>query len=142
MGRGGVRGGGGAPPRTALVVEGVSEWRDSTRDILERHGFQVLMSVDGDDALALSRSHVAHIDLLLTDVVMPTMQGPELADALRVDRPGMAVVYKTAYARHTLAELGIRPVMLLEKPVDEAELLDMLACVMPEVSDRSSRSAC
>ncbi len=47
-------------------------------------------------------------------VVMPTMQNPELADAIREERPGLAVLHKTAYARHTLAELGIWPVMLLE----------------------------
>jgi two-component system, cell cycle sensor histidine kinase and response regulator CckA len=134
--------GAGARTRTALVVEGVAEWRDTTRAMLERHGYKVLMSVDGDQALAVSRTFDDHIDLLLTDVVMPTMQGPELADAIRADRPSLAVIYKTAYARHTLAELGIRPVMLLEKPVDETELIDTLARVLPDAPGRTSRYAC
>ena len=131
----------GARMRTALVVEGVAEWRDTTRAILERQGFQVIMSADGDQALAVSRTFDDDIDLLFTDVVMPTMQGPELADALRADRPALAVIYKTAYARHTLAELGIRPVMLLEKPVDEAELIETVSRVLPDTPDRSSRDA-
>jgi len=130
-----------ARSRTALVVEGVPDWRDPTRAMLERQGFRVLMCGDGPSALEQSRSFHGPLDLLLTDVVMPSMQGTDLADAIRIERPGIAVIYKTAYARHTLAELGIGPVMLLEKPVEESALLDALARVLPDAPDRSSRHA-
>jgi CheY-like chemotaxis protein len=123
------------------VVEGVPDWRDSIRDMLERLGFRVLMCADGRSALKQSRSIHAEIELLVTDVVMPTMEGTELADAIRIDRPGIAVIYKTAYARDTLAEHGIRPAMLLEKPVEEAALLDALARVLPNAAHRGSRHA-
>jgi CheY-like chemotaxis protein len=124
------------------VVEGVAEWRDATREMLERQGFRVLMCADGPSALEQSRTFHADLELLLTDVVMPTMQGTELADAIRIDRPGIAVIYKTAYARQTLGEHGLRPVMLLEKPLEEADLLDALARVLSDASVRSSRRAC
>jgi hypothetical protein len=123
------------------VVEGVADWRDVTRDMLERQGFRVLMCADGPSAIERSRSFHADLDLLLTDVVMPTMQGTELADAIRIDRPGIAVIYKTADARQTLAEPGLRPVMLLDKPLEETALLDALARVLPAASDRGSRHA-
>jgi len=126
---------------TALVVEGVPDWRDPIRAMLERQGFGVLMCADGPSALERSRSFHAEIELLVTDVVMSTMEGTELADAIRIDRPGIAVIYKTAYARDTLSEHGIRPAMLLEKPVEEAALRNALARVLPDASQRRSRHA-
>jgi len=133
--------GAGTPAKTALLVEGVAEWRDSTSEMLERHGFHVLVAQDGGSALRLSRGFEGVLDLVLTDVVMPDMQGTELADAVGLDRPGVVVIYKTAYARRTLAELGLRPTVLLEKPFDEAQLLEALARSLPPEPSGGERRA-
>ena len=117
--------------KMVLVVEDERPLRFMTREILERNGYAVLDAGDGQAALELSRDHDGPIDLLLTDVVMPRMQGTELADAIRLQRPEIAVVYMTGYAREAFRDRGVRPVALVEKPVTEAHLLDMLREHLP-----------
>jgi two-component system cell cycle sensor histidine kinase/response regulator CckA len=112
--------------RTVLVVEDETTWRETTREILERHGYAVFTADDGEAALELSRTFDGVIDVLLTDVVMPRMQGTELADALRVQRPDVTVVYMTGYATEAFRERGVRPTALVEKPVSEGSLLDVI----------------
>jgi CheY-like chemotaxis protein len=118
--------------RTVLVVEDESALRDTTREMLERNGYDVLTARDGEAALELSRGHPGVIDVLLTDVVMPKMQGTELADALRAQRPGVAVVYMTGYAKEAFREPGVRPIALVEKPVAEEALLELLESYLPD----------
>ncbi len=112
--------------KTVLVVEDERALRTMTREILERNGFVVLDAGDGQSALELSRGHEGAIDVLLTDVVMPQMQGTELADAIRLERPDVAVVYMTGYAKEAFRDRGVRPVALVEKPVAEEQLLEVL----------------
>lgn len=121
------------PPRrrTVLVVEDESMLRDMTREILERNGYNVLTAGDGEAALASSRTFDGVIDVLLTDVVMPRMQGTELADALRLQRPDVVVVYMTGYAKEAFRERGVRPIALVEKPVSEETLLDVIRSFLP-----------
>ena len=73
---------------TVLVVEDEPAMREVTRRILERNGYHVTAAASGHDALQVVTGQLEHIDLLLTDVVMPRMQGRELADKIRVLRPG------------------------------------------------------
>jgi FixJ family two-component response regulator len=63
---------------------------------------------------------------LLTDVVLPTMQGTEIADAVEAQRPAAVVVYPSGYAREAFGERGLRPSAFLEKPLCDKELLDAL----------------
>lgn len=121
------------PPRrrTVLVVEDESMLRDMTREILERNGYNVLTAGDGEAAIASSRTFDGVIDVLLTDVVMPRMQGTELADALRLQRPDVVVVYMTGYAKEAFRERGVRPIALVEKPVSEETLLDVIRSFLP-----------
>jgi CheY-like chemotaxis protein len=112
--------------RTALVVEDEAGLREVIRRMLERHGYSVLVAADGPSAIALSREHDGAIDVLLTDVVMPRMQGTELADAIAIDRPDIVVVFMTGYARDAFADSGARPTALIEKPFREEELLAVL----------------
>jgi hypothetical protein len=118
--------------RTVLVVEDESMLRDMTREILERNGYTVLTAGDGEAALEVSRSYDDVIDVLLTDVVMPKMQGTELADALRLQRPAVVVVYMTGYAKEAFRERGVRPIALVEKPVTEETLLDVIQSFLPD----------
>jgi two-component system cell cycle sensor histidine kinase/response regulator CckA len=112
--------------RTALVVEDEPGLREVIRRMLERHGYAVLVAADGPSAIALSREHDGAIDVLLTDVVMPRMQGTELADAIATERPDIVVVFMTGYARDAFADSGARPTALIEKPFREEELLAVL----------------
>ena len=86
---------------TVLVVEDEEEVRSLTRDVLEMHGYAVLEALDPDDALRLGGSHPGPIDLLITDVVMPRMNGPELARRLRAGRPTLRVLCMSGYPEST-----------------------------------------
>ncbi len=112
--------------KTILVVEDERVLRTMTREILERNGYAVLDARDGDAAVELSHDHDGVIDVLLTDVVMPRMQGTELADTIRLQRPEIAVVYMTGYAKEAFRDRAVRPVALVEKPVTEEQLLEVL----------------
>ena len=82
---------------TILVVEDEEEVRALTRDVLEMHGYAVLEALDADDALRLGVTHPGTIDLLITDVVMPRVSGPELARRLRAGRPTLRVLCMSGY---------------------------------------------
>jgi CheY-like chemotaxis protein len=118
--------------KTALVVEDEPALRALTREMLERNGYAVVDAGDGEGAIALSEGHSGHIDLLLTNVVMPTMQGTELADAITTQRPGIVVVYMSGYALAAFGDHGARPAAFLEKPFEEKELLEVLQLHLPD----------
>ncbi|MBX9608480.1 MAG: PAS domain S-box protein, partial [Gammaproteobacteria bacterium] len=82
-----ARGGG----ETVLLVEDEATVRKLTRELLENDGYHVLEAADAEEALALALRH--DFDLLLTDVVMPRMKGPELAQRLREQRPSLPVLF-------------------------------------------------
>ena len=86
-----------APPATILVVEDEEEVRALARDVLEMNGFRVLEALDVADAGRLAQTHPGPIDLLITDVVMPGVSGPELARRLRAHRPGLRVLCMSGY---------------------------------------------
>jgi two-component system, cell cycle sensor histidine kinase and response regulator CckA len=118
--------------KTILVVEDERALRTMTREILERNGYAVLDAGDGEAAVELSHDHHGAIDVLLTDVVMPRMQGTELADTIRLQRPDIAVVYMTGYAKEAFRDRAVRPVALVEKPVTEEQLLEVLRLYQPD----------
>ena len=66
-------------------------------EILETTGYTVLQAGDGPSALELLRRHAEPVELLVTDVVMPGMSGPEVANAVTAMRPGMQVLYTSGY---------------------------------------------
>ncbi len=82
---------------TILVVEDEEEVRALARDVLEMNGYRVLEALDVADATRLAQTHPGPIDLLITDVVMPGVSGPELARRLRVHRPGLRVLCMSGY---------------------------------------------
>ena len=118
--------------RTALVVEDEPAQRALTRQMLERNGYAVVDAGDGASAIALSEGHEGHIDLLLTNVVMPTMQGTELADAITTQRPGIVVVYMSRYALAAFGDVDARPIAFIEKPFEEEQLLEVLQLHLPD----------
>jgi two-component system cell cycle sensor histidine kinase/response regulator CckA len=82
---------------TILVVEDEEVVRDLAREILERYGYTVMAAEHPGEALLLADGHRARIHLLLTDVVMPKANGPNLAHRLRTLRPDIKVLYMSGY---------------------------------------------
>src|SRR6185369_12603488 len=107
-----------------LVVEDQDEVRDFVVQALATRGYRVLQAPDGPQALALSERHSDTIDVLLTDVVLPGMNGRELADRFRVIRPGIKIIYASGYAQDIIANRGVlhREVCYLHKPYTADEI--------------------
>jgi DNA-binding response OmpR family regulator len=78
-------------------VEDEEEVRALARDVLEMNGYTVLEAMDPADAIRIGESHPGPIHLLITDVVMPRMSGPELARQLRARRPTLRVLCMSGY---------------------------------------------
>jgi two-component system, cell cycle sensor histidine kinase and response regulator CckA len=91
---------------TLLLVEDETAVRESEREFLLRHGYKVLEAKNGEEAVRLSRSHNGPIHLMITDVVMPTMGGAEVAELLSGERPDMRVLYVSGYAENTVLSHG------------------------------------
>jgi nitrogen-specific signal transduction histidine kinase/ActR/RegA family two-component response regulator len=110
---------------TVLVVEDSDDLREIVDRILTQSGYQVMVAAGGPEALEMSRKFAGRIDLLLTDVVMPHMQGNELAPKLVQERPDLRVLFMSGFAQPALATNGklLPGVTLLDKPFNEATLL-------------------
>ena len=101
---------------TVLVGEDDAALRDLVVRVLRECGYRVLEAPDGAGVLKASRRHRGPIDLLVADVVLPEMSGPDLASRLKRERPGLRVLFMSGYPEGALAERGLR-----------AEELDLLA---------------
>ena len=95
--------------RTILVVDDDSWVRILARDMLADEGYRVLEASDGHDAIRVAAQHPGPIHLLLTDVVMPGMNGCELAAGLSALLPGIKVMFMSAYDRDFLVARGLAP---------------------------------
>jgi CheY-like chemotaxis protein len=111
----------GPPPflpsrkETVLVVEDADVIRRLAHRILSSRGYQVLVASDGTDAMRVAEQHEGRIHLMLTDVVMPNMNGIELAHALSQARPDMQILFMSGYVPE--ASHGDSPMQhTLEKP--------------------------
>jgi len=113
----------GAPGReTVLVAEDEESVRLLTVQSLERHGYRVLAADSGEAALKIASTFDGTIDLLVSDVVMPGMKGPELAERLRAMRPGVRVLLMSGYAADVVTPNDLREAALLSKPFSPAAL--------------------
>jgi hypothetical protein len=104
---------------TILLVEDEDQIRMVARGILSRSGYEVMEARNGPEALARSAGHSGIIDLLLTDVVMPHMSGPELAERLRAARPAMKVLCMSGYTDDSVFRHGVldRHFAYIQKPI-------------------------
>ena len=91
---------------TLLLVEDETSVRLASSQFLTRSGYSVLEASNGEDALRVSRAHAGRIDLMITDVVMPKMGGPMLAEWLADERPNMKVLFVSGYAESTVLRRG------------------------------------
>jgi CheY-like chemotaxis protein len=97
----------GSGAGTILLVEDERSVRTLARRILEARGYTVLEAEDGGSAEQLSLGHQGPIDLLLTDVVMPELSGPELAERLLPQRPETRVLYTSGYTDHAILRAAV-----------------------------------
>ena len=108
-----------------LLVEDEPALREVARRILTRNGYRVITASDGFEATRAARTCQGHIDLLLTDVIMPGMQGREVAQQVRKLQPHVAVLYMSGYTEGLLSAQGVLEpgINLIEKPFNEKSLL-------------------
>jgi two-component system, cell cycle sensor histidine kinase and response regulator CckA len=127
---------GGGKGERVLLVEDEPLVRQFTRRALTRAGYRVIEAANGGEALLIVESHEGPIDLLLTDVVMPRMSGPALAERLQRLRPGLRTLFMSGYSQAALGEgksvPGDSDIDLVEKPIT----LEALARKVREVLDR------
>ena len=91
---------------TILLVEDEPAVRGLVHETLRLHGYTVLEARHGIEALLTSAKYVGPIHLLLTDVVMPQMSGPEVAEKILTLRPGIKVLYMSGYPDHPVFDQG------------------------------------
>jgi CheY-like chemotaxis protein len=117
---------------TVLLVEDEEGVRRAVHSALERRGYHVLVAASGPEALDLSRSHQGPIDLLISDVVMPQMNGRELAKTLTGERPHIAVMFISGYPGDTLQSKGAlaAEAVFLPKPFTPAALTTMVRQIL------------
>ncbi|HYD41306.1 MAG TPA: ATP-binding protein [Anaeromyxobacter sp.] len=121
------------PGETVLVVEDELQLRELLCTRLSAQGYEVLSAGDGAEALEIAERHAGRIDVLLSDVVMPRVSGPELARSFKARFPGAAVVFMTGYAEEVVAHHGALDDgdLVVEKPGG----LDSVAAVLRTVLD-------
>ncbi len=110
---------------TVLLVEDDEPVRALSRTVLQRHGYRILEATGPKEALSLAARHRGEIDLVLTDVIMPDMTGPEMATLLRSIAPEPGVLYISGHAADSLVCDGVlsTQVDVVQKPVDARDLL-------------------
>ena len=111
---------------TILVVDDEDQVRTLARDILQGAGYQVLEAEDGEQALRISGSHPGAIHILLTDVMMPGINGKELADKVQTGRPEVKAIFMSGRAAEVISDAGVLiPVdAFLAKPFTVERLLN------------------
>ena len=126
----------GPGSETVLVVEDEAALKDMICLVLRKGGYTVLEARDGGRALRLAQQHRGPIDLLLTDMVMPLMNGFQLAQHLTAARPGLKVLYMSGYTDSAFVRGGVAlgEIELLQKPFSP----DGLACKVREVLDKEA----
>lgn len=92
---------------TVLIVEDDLQVTTLVGGILRRFGYHTLLALGAEEALVLSRSHPGPIDLLLTDVIMPGLNGRELANRLLMERPGLKVLFMSGHTDDVVAMAGL-----------------------------------
>jgi signal transduction histidine kinase/ActR/RegA family two-component response regulator len=117
---------------TVLLVEDEEAILNLIKTILGRSGYTVLSALSPREALTLARSYAGTIHVLVTDVVMPEMNGRELAERISAIKPGLKTLYMSGYTADVIAHQGVlhEGVQFLQKPMTAGELTDKIRDVL------------
>jgi signal transduction histidine kinase len=128
---------------TILVVEDEAGVRELACQFLRVKGYTVLEAKDGPEALEIASRHSGKIHLMLSDMVMPKMNGGELAGKLKAIRPNIRVAFMSGYSEFSRGEIGhdfpLAPV--LQKPFSPASLVGIVREAMANSSADPSRES-
>jgi DNA-binding NtrC family response regulator len=124
---------------TLLIVDNEAPIRALLQAALEQNGFTVLAAESGREALELATAHPGPIDLLITDVVMPEMSGPELERAVVAVRPGLRTLFMSGYMDDALGQHGVLPaeVNFIQKPFSPRVMAQRVREILGGVGGRS-----
>jgi len=117
---------------TVLVVEDDEGVRKAVREILRKSGYKILSAHEPGEAILVAEQHTGLIHLMLSDVVMPRMSGPDLAERLNPWHPEMKILYVSGYADNAIVHHGIldKGLAFLQKPFALEELLQKVRQVL------------
>ncbi len=120
---------------TVLVVDDEPSIRRIVFDTLEPLGYRIIEASCGEEALRKSAMTEERIALLLTDVVMPDINGRELADRIRETRPATKVLFMSGYTEETIAHLAVADVKknFMQKPLTPGKLMEKIREILDEV---------
>ncbi len=120
--------------KTILLVEDENTVRKLLREVLERSGYEVLACSHPEEGIETCRRHLGTIDLLLTDIVMPGMNGKEMATRIAKMLPGLRIVFMSGYTEHVLLQDGELDTRFeyLQKPFSMQALRQRMARVIGE----------
>ena len=127
---------------TVLVVEDQDAVRQLACTILESYGYRVLQASNGPDAIALAERYPGTIHLLLTDIILPLMDGRVLADKLAAIRPEIKVLYISGYSEETIARSTApdRDLAYLAKPFTSETLATRVRDILTDEERRHGRA--
>jgi two-component system cell cycle sensor histidine kinase/response regulator CckA len=119
-----------------LLVEDEKSVRELTVRMLQRLGYEVLAAASGEEALQQSAAHAGRIAMMITDVVMPGMNGPQVAAALRASRPEMKVLFLSGYTENSVVYHGVLEAGLdfLPKPFSREALAQKIREMLGKTS--------
>jgi PAS domain S-box-containing protein len=127
----------GTGSETILVLEDENALRGLVRQVLVRRGYTVLDTGDPAEAIRICEERGDTIDLLITDVIMPGMSGPQVVERVSRLHPGMKILYTSGYTAKALLDQGVgQPVSFFAKPFSPEELAAKVREVLDGPSDR------
>ena len=120
---------------TILLVEDEANLRYLARQYLEKQGYKVIEAADGAVAMQIAVAHEKVIHLLLTDVIMPGMNGRELAQRIAEIRPNVKILYMSGYTENVIGHNGMLDagIRLLQKPFNLRDLKSMVREVLDTI---------
>jgi two-component system, cell cycle sensor histidine kinase and response regulator CckA len=124
---------------TILLVEDEPAVMEMTKTMLQRQGYTVLAANTPAKAIRQASEFAGEIHLLLTDVIMPEMNGKDLAQSLLVSRPGVKCLFMSGYTSKVIAHHGVldKGVNFIQKPFSKKDLTGKVHAVLQEVSSRT-----
>jgi len=129
---------------TILLVDDEPQVVTLIREMLLREGYNVLGAGDGEEALQIAGDRETRIDMLLTDIVMPQLNGRDLADRLKSMRPGLKVLYMSGFMKEAILKyygISITGIPFLQKPFTRETLSRKVREVLDTPASEAARPA-